>query len=142
MKKIIFMGKSGSGKTTLTEALKGEKLIYRKTQYIDYSDNFIDTPGEYSEGNDFGGALAVYSYEADVVGLVLCATDDFCLFPPACAAVANRPVIGIITKCDSCRANIDAAKLRLELCGCEKIFLTSSKKNMGIKELLEFLQSD
>ena len=100
MKKIIFMGRSGSGKTTLIEALKGEELVYRKTQYIDYSDNFMDTPGEYAEGNDLGGALAVYSYEADVVGLVLCATDDFCIFPPACAPVANRPVIGIVTKCD------------------------------------------
>ncbi|MBR3993975.1 MAG: ethanolamine utilization protein EutP [Clostridia bacterium] len=140
MKKIIFMGRSGSGKTTLIEALKGEELVYRKTQYIDYSDTFIDTPGEYTEGNDLGGALAVYSFEADVVGLVLCATDDFCVFPPACAPVANRPVVGIVTKCDHPEARCHLAKMRLELCGCSRIFMTSSKDKKGIDELLEYLK--
>ena len=140
MKKIIFIGTSGSGKTTLIEALRGEKLVYRKTQYIDYSDNFMDTPGEYAEGNYLAGALAVYSYESEVVGLVLCATDDFCVFPPACAPVANRPVIGIVTKCDEPNANPDLAKMRLELCGCERIFFTSAKKHTGVEELLEYLK--
>ena len=58
MKKIIFMGRSGSGKTTLIEALRGEELVYRKTQYIDYSDTFMDTPGEYSEGNTQKSSVA------------------------------------------------------------------------------------
>ena len=140
MKRIIFMGRSGSGKTTLIEALRGEELVYRKTQYIDYSETFMDTPGEYAEGNDLGGALAVYSYEADVVGLVLCATDNFCIFPPACAPVANRPVIGIVTKCDEADANPELARMRLELCGCDPIFYTSSFDKNGINELLEYLQ--
>lgn len=140
MKKLILMGTSGSGKTTLIEALRGEELVYRKTQYIDYSEDIMDTPGEYTEGNDLGGALAVYSYEADVVGLVLCATDDFCIFPPACAPVANRPVIGIVTKCDAPDANPELAKMRLELCGCNPIFFTSSKQKLGIEELLEYLK--
>ena len=139
MKKIIFMGRSGSGKTTLIEALRGEELVYRKTQYIDYSDRFIDTPGEYTQGNDLGGALAVYSFESDVVGLVLSATDDFCVFPPACAPVANRPVVGIITKSDDPNARCDLAEMRLKLCGCERIFVTSAKENNGINELINYL---
>ena len=140
MKKIIFMGKSGGGKTSLIEALRGESIVYRKTQYIDYSDTFVDTPGEYTEGNDLGGALAVYSYEADVVGLVVAADDEFCIFPPACAPVANRPVIGIVTKCDSSLANIPLARLWLENCGCERIFLTSAKTGEGRDELLQYLK--
>lgn len=140
MKRIIFMGQHGSGKTTLIEVLKGEKIEYRKTQYIDYGEVFMDTPGEYTEANDLGGALAVYSYEADVVGLVLSATDDFCVFPPACAPIANRPVIGIVTKCDEPNARPDLAEMRLELCGCERIFHTSSYSNDGIAELLDYLQ--
>ena len=140
MKKIIFMGQHGSGKTTLIEVLKGEKIEYRKTQYIEYGETFMDTPGEYTEGNDLGGALAVYSYEADVVGLVLSATDDFCVFPPACAPVANRPVVGIVTKCDHPEARPDLAKMRLELCGCERIFMTSSYRDEGIRELLGYLK--
>lgn len=139
MKKLILMGKSESGKTSLIEALRGEQIIYKKTQYIDYSEDFMDTPGEYSEGNDLGGALAVYSYEADVVGLVLSATDDFCVFPPACAPVANRPVIGVVTKCDDPYARPDLAEMRLLLCGCERIFFTSAKERRGIDELLAFL---
>ncbi len=141
MKKMIFMGKSGSGKTTLIEALRGEELVYRKTQCIDYSDNLMDTPGEYAEGNDLGGALAVYTYEADVVALVLSATDDFCVFPPACAPVANRPVVGVVTKCDDGFARPELAKMRLELCGCERVFFTSAKTGQGIEELLEYLEA-
>ena len=139
MKKLILMGKSESGKTSLIEALRGERIVYRKTQYIDYSEDFMDTPGEYTEGNDLGGALAVYSYEADVVGLVLSATDDFCIFPPACAPVANRPVVGIVTKCDHEDARPELAEMRLLLCGCERVFFTSAKTGQGIDEILEFL---
>ena len=134
------MGKSGGGKTSLIEALRGERVVYKKTQYIDYSDTFVDTPGEYTEGNDLGGALAVYSYEADVVGLVIAADDEFCIFPPACAPVANRPVIGIVTKCDSEFARSERAKVWLELCGCEKIFFASAKNGQGIAELLDYLK--
>ena len=133
------MGKSGGGKTTLIEALRGEEIAYKKTQYIDYSDAFVDTPGEYTEGNDLGGALAVYSYEADVVGLVVSADDEFCIFPPACAPVANRPVIGIVTKCDSEYANPERAESWLTLCGCERIFFTAAKCGQGTDELLKYL---
>lgn len=140
MKKMIFIGKSGSGKTTLIEALRGEELVYKKTQYIDYSDTFLDTPGEYAEGRELGGALAVYSYEADVVALVLSSVDEFSIFPPACAAVANRPVVGIVTKCDRNDGNPAAAEMRLELCGCEKIFFTSSKEKKGIDDILDYLK--
>lgn len=140
MKKLILMGKSESGKTSLIEALRGEEIVYKKTQYIDYSTDFMDTPGEYSEGNDLGGALAVYSYEADVVGLVLSATDDFCVFPPACAPVANRPVVGVVTKCDHPLARPDLAEMRLLLCGVERVFFTSANTRQGVEELLEYLK--
>lgn len=135
------MGKSGGGKTTLIEALRGEEIVYRKTQYIDYSDSFMDTPGEYTEGNDLGGALAVYSYESDVVALVVAANDEFCIFPPACAPVANRPVIGVVTKCDAEDARPERAAMWLEICGCDPIFYTSSKKRQGIDEILEYLKN-
>ena len=140
MKKIIFMGRSGSGKTTLIEALRGEALVYKKTQIIDYSEDFMDPPGEYAEGKELGGALAVYSYESDVVGLVIEATDEYSIFPPAWAPVANRPVIGVVTKCDEEGARPDLAKMRLELCGCDPIFFTSSKNREGMDELLEYLK--
>lgn len=141
MKKTIFIGRSGAGKTTLIEALRGEELIYRKTQYISYESDFMDTPGEYAEGNDLGGALAVYSYESDVVALVISATDGYSIFPPACAPVANRPVIGVVTQCDANGARPELAKMWLELAGCERVFFTSSRKREGIDELLCYLNN-
>ena len=70
MRKLILVGRSESGKTTLTQALRGENLRYHKTQYINYHDVIIDTPGEYAQTKGLGRALALYTYEADVVGLL------------------------------------------------------------------------
>ena len=69
MKKIILIGRSEAGKTTLTQALKGEKIQYHKTQYVNNFDVIIDTPGEYAQTAHLGRALALYTYEAQVVGL-------------------------------------------------------------------------
>ena len=33
MKKLVLIGRSEAGKTTLTQALRGEKIHYHKTQY-------------------------------------------------------------------------------------------------------------
>ena len=74
MKKIILMGRSECGKTTLTQALKGDVIHYHKTQYINHYDVVIDTPGEYAENASLAKALALYTYEADVVGLLLSST--------------------------------------------------------------------
>ena len=79
MKKIILMGRVGSGKTTLTQKLRNLPMDYLKTQYINYHDVIIDTPGEYAETKGLGAALALYSYEADIVGLLISATDDYSL---------------------------------------------------------------
>lgn len=62
MKKMLLVGRSESGKTTLTQALKGKKVSYHKTQYINYHDVIIDTPGEYAENRNLSQALAPYSY--------------------------------------------------------------------------------
>ena len=139
MKKLILIGRSGVGKTTLTQALKGEKTQYQKTQYIDYGDFLIDTPGEYAENKDLGRALALYAYEADICGLLVSAVEPFCLFPPNCTCMANREVIGIVTKIDREDARPDLAEMWLRLAGCTKVFHTSSKTGKGIPELLDYL---
>ena len=100
MKKIVLVGRSEAGKTTLTQALKGEKIEYHKTQYVNNFDVIIDTPGEYAQTKNLGYALALYTYEADVVGLLLSATEPYSLYPPCCTVMANREVIGIVTKID------------------------------------------
>ncbi len=141
MKKIIFMGRTGAGKTTLTQAIRGKKIEYHKTQYINYHDLVIDTPGEYAENHFLGRALALYAYEADIVGLLLSAKEQYSLFPPNCTTSANREVIGIVTQINKEGANPERSERWLRLAGCKKVFHVDSKIGQGIDELIEYLQN-
>lgn len=139
MRKIIFMGRTGCGKTTLTQALRKEKIHYHKTQYVNHHDIVIDTPGEYAETKHLGYALALYSYEADIVGLLLSATEPFSLYPPNVTCASTREVVGIVTQIDHPEANIERAERWLRLAGCKKVFFISSVTGEGIDELIEYL---
>lgn len=140
MKKIILMGRSEAGKTTLTQALKGEKITYKKTQYINHYDVVIDTPGEYLQTGKLGRALALYSYEADVVGLLASSTEPFSLYPPNITCMVNREVIGIVTKIDNSCGNSKLATRWLRNAGCETIFYVNAQTGEGVSEILEYLR--
>ena len=142
MKKIMLFGRVAAGKTTLTQALRGEEIKYFKTQYVNYLDTVIDTPGEYTERRETGGALALYAYEADVVGLVLSANEPYSIFSPCITSMLNRESIGIITGIDKPDANVERVTRWLKLAGCKKVFPVSSFTGEGIKELAEFLNED
>lgn len=139
MKKLILIGRSEAGKTTLTQALKGETITYQKTQYINYYDVIIDTPGEYAQTAKLGRALALYSCEADVVGLLLAANEPYSLYPPNITCMVNREVIGIVTKIDREDADPEQAARWLRLTGCKKIFFVNSRASEGVAEILEYL---
>ena len=142
MKKIVLIGRSEAGKTTLTQALKGEKIEYHKTQYVNNFDVIIDTPGEYIRTKGLGHALALYTFEADVVGLLLSATEPYSVYPPCITPICNREAVGIVTKIDVEGANPKQAERWLRLAGCKKIFFVNSKNNEGIAELLEYLREE
>lgn len=139
MKKLILMGRSESGKTTLTQVLRGEDISYDKTQYIKFENTLIDTPGEYAQTHHLGRALALYSYEADIVGLLISATEPYSLFPPCITCMANREVIGIVTKSEEEGANPDRAENWLRISGCEKVFRIDSVTGYGVNELISYL---
>ena len=139
MKKIILMGRSECGKTTLTQALKGDVISYHKTQYINHYDVVIDTPGEYAQTHHLGYALALYAYEADVVGLLVAATEPHTLFPPNITCMVNRDVIGIITKINDPKANVPLAELWLRNAGCRDIFSVDSVTGEGVEAILAYL---
>ena len=136
------MGRSECGKTTLTQALRGETITYHKTQYINHFDVVIDTPGEYAENKMLARALALYSYEADIVGLLLSALEPYSLYGPNITACANREVIGIVTQIDQPNANVERATRWLELAGCKKIFKVSAVTGEGVSDILEYLKED
>jgi ethanolamine utilization protein EutP len=149
MRRLILIGRSEAGKSSLIRALReryepdaAPAADPGQTQAVDARGLVIDTPGEYAEARHLGGALAVFSYEADVIGLLLAATEPYSLFSPCCAATATRPVIGIVTQCDRRSARPEQAAAWLRLAGCEQIFFTSSKTGQGIDGLLDYLGTE
>ena len=142
MKKIILIGRSGAGKTTLTQALKGEEIKYHKTQYVNYFECIIDTPGEYAQTHELGYALALYSYEADVVGLLLSATEPYSLYPPNITCMVNREVVGIVTQINEPKADPERAARWLRLSGCKKIFYVDSTVGTGVPDILSYLREE
>ncbi len=142
MKKIMLVGRTGAGKTTLTQALKGKKITYHKTQYVYYHDVVIDTPGEYCENPALARALIVYSHEADIVGLLVNAAEPYSLYSPNIVSLSSREVIGIVTHIHDIYANLPQAALWLENTGCKKIFYVDSVTGEGIPALLAYLKED
>ncbi|MCD8019912.1 MAG: EutP/PduV family microcompartment system protein [Clostridiales bacterium] len=140
MRKIMFVGHRESGKTTIMQAMKGEKITYHKTQYVNHFDVIIDTPGEYAETKELSSALAVYGCEADVIGLLMSSIEPFSLYPPNLVSVSNREVVGVVTKIDHWAAEPEQAAEWLRLAGCKKIFYTSAYMGEGIAEIIEHLK--
>lgn len=138
MKKTLLVGRHGVGKTTLTQALKGEEIQYRKTQYMQYGDWLIDSPGEYAEVHGLGAALAIYAYEAEVVALLIAADEDYSLFPPNITCMVNREVIGVVTKIGRCSP--ERAERWLRLSGCQRVFPLDSHTGEGVEELKAYLR--
>ena len=142
MKKMFLMGRSEAGKTSLTQILHGEELHYHKTQYTNTDDFIIDSPGEYSETKHCGIGLACFSFEADVLALVMAADEPFAVFEPNCNCWTNRPLIGIITKIDSPFANVPMVRNWMINSGCERVFEISNVTKEGIDELFAYLEAD
>lgn len=141
MKKIMLIGQIGSGKTSLTQALNNEKVEYKKTQVMEYSNLVIDTPGEYIENRNYYNALITESVEADVIGLLQPCNNELSIFPPGFGSIFAKPVIGIITKIDLCGEDNDiiSSERYLIEAGAEKIFKVSVTKNIGIEYIKKYL---
>ncbi|MCI5943396.1 MAG: EutP/PduV family microcompartment system protein [Eubacterium sp.] len=142
MRRMLLIGRSECGKTTLKQVLRGERITYKKTQYVSQYDCIIDMPGEYAENIDLSHAIDLYAAESDVVAIVLSATEPYSLYPPNVTPLGNRDEIGIVTKIDHFAADPKQAEEWLRLTGCKKIFHTSSYTGEGIEEILEFLKEE
>ena len=142
MKKLMLICRVAAGKPTFTQALRGEEIKYYKTQYVNYHDTVIDTPGEYTERRETSGALALYAYEADIVGVVLSANAPYSIFSPCLTSMVNREVIGIISGIDKPDANVERVTRWLKLAGCKKIFPVCAITGEGLRELIEYLEED
>ena len=141
MKRILLIGKSMCGKTTLTQRIHGLDIKYEKTQMLTYSNDILDTPGEYMENRMLYKALIVSSYDCDVIGMVQACDEEHNVFPPGFSTAFTKPVIGIVTKTDL-GGNPEKAKEILEMAGAEKVFIVSAYENKGVEELVKYLEDD
>ena len=144
MKKIMFVGPVGVGKTTLTQRLKGLELTYYKTQAVEFHDTIIDTPGEFLQHRRYYNALNVTGAEADVIGLLVAASNQMQTFPQGFSSLFNQEVIGIVTKIDMAdkEEQIEKARRQLKAAGAKEIFEISATENEGIDRLQAYLEED
>lgn len=141
MKRIILMGAIGCGKTTLCQALRGEAIVYDKTQAVEFHPEMIDTPGEFILHRQYYSALTVTAAEAEVIGLVQSALDQEQIFSPGFGHIFPKEVIGIMTKVDLVKDEKELARVREQLvtAGATKLFEVSSVEKTGLAELIEYL---
>lgn len=139
--RVALIGRIGCGKTTLKQRLSQEELKYRKTQTVNYSENFIDTPGELIDLPFFCRNAINVACDAGLLGVCISANEDQNKLPPNFALTFNGPVIGIITKCDLEDKRIEKVRQYLEFAGVnkKKIYEVSAKTGEGIPELTEVI---
>lgn len=143
MKRVIFIGETGAGKTTLMQIINEWEVKYHKTQQVYFTENVIDTPGEFMENRFYYNALVSSSVNADCVAIVQSITSKQNYFPPCFASRFTKPMIGIITKTDlkQTEEEFELAKKRLKLAGAQKIFSVSIHEQAGIARLKKFLMT-
>ncbi|MGE5702942.1 MAG: EutP/PduV family microcompartment system protein [Clostridia bacterium] len=142
MKRVMIIGAVGAGKSSLVRVLMGDQEPARKTQTLEYRDWLIDTPGEYSENPLYYRTLMATALEASILVMVHDATRERNYFPPGFSQGFPIPPIGVITKIDHPKANVDEAiqMLRESLAEGE-IVLTSAETGQGIQQLHALLSS-
>ena len=140
----MFVGPVGVGKTTLTQRLKGLELTYYKTQAVEFHDTIIDTPGEFLQHRRYYNALNVTGADADVIGLLVAASNQMQTFPQGFSSLFNQEVIGIVTKIDMAdkEEQIEKARRQLKAAGAKEIFEISATENEGIDSLQAYLEAD
>ena len=129
MGKILLIGGIGAGKTSLKQMIMNEQVSYRKTQMLDYSELFIDCPGEYLEIPRFYHVLIDASHQVSEIWALQDATKQRAFYPPKFAKAFNKPIIGIITKVDLPKANIEQAVTYLAYAGITDPFYSTSITN-------------
>ncbi|NHM33434.1 EutP/PduV family microcompartment system protein [Neobacillus terrae] len=135
-KRAMLIGSIGSGKSTLTNALLGRKVEAVKTQSLHYYDWIVDTPGEYTENPLFYKSIMATALEVTHVLFIQDPTNLKITFPPGFSSGIPKLAIGVVTKADSEKADIEQAVAKLKKSMVQgPIVVTSSYKHQGIEEI-------
>jgi ethanolamine utilization protein EutP len=134
--RAMLIGSIGAGKSTLTNALLERKVVAVKTQALNYYDWIVDTPGEYTENPYFYKNIMATALEVTHVLYLQDATKQKTIFPPGFSKGFNKLPIGVVTKSDSDRADIEAAIRQLrKAIPRGPIVISSSVSGKGIQEI-------
>jgi ethanolamine utilization protein EutP len=138
--RAMLIGSIGAGKSTLTNALLGRKVVALKTQSLHYYDWIVDTPGEYMENPLFYKSIMATALEVTHVLFIQDATNRKITFPPSFSSGITKLAIGVVTKADSEKADIEHAIRQLSKVIIKgPIVVTSAFKQQGIKEIHELV---
>lgn len=121
------------------QALQKKELNYAKTQQVTYTDNFIDTPGEFIEMSIFAHQAVSVSLDASLIIMVSSCIDTQNSIRPNFITMFNLPAIGVVTKIDREDGNRARSRHYLQYAGIpnSKIFEISSYTGEGLEALSE-----
>lgn len=140
--KILLIGSIGAGKTSLKQKLLRQALSYRKTQVLEFSDLFIDCPGEYLEIPRYYHVLIDAGHRAAEVWAIQDATRTRSYYPPNFASAFSKPVVGIVTKIDRTDATPARAEDYLRLAGIKEcLYRVSAVAGTGVDMLSRRLEA-
>lgn len=136
----MLIGSIGAGKTTLTNALLNKNIDARKTQSLNYDEWIVDTPGEYLENPMHYGNIMATSLEVTHVFYIQDATSHKLSFPPRFGSAFSELAVGVITKADDEKANVENAKSTLKtVIGNAPIVITSAREAKGLQTLRDLV---
>ncbi len=136
----MLIGGIRAGKTTLRIALLGKNIQAHKTQTLMYDNWIVDTPGEYTENPMYYKSIMTTALEVTHVLFIQDATKNNSIFPPGFSTGINKLIIGVITKCDHEKADVERAVGQLKKAiKTGPIVLTSAYQNQGIQEIIDLV---
>jgi ethanolamine utilization protein EutP len=139
--RAMLIGSIGAGKSTLTNALLERKVEAVKTQSLNYYDWIVDTPGEYTENPYFYKNIMATALEVTHVLYLQDATRQRTIFPPGFSTGINKLPIGVVTKCDSEMAEVEAAINQLKrVIPKGPIVVCSSISGKGLQEIRDLVK--
>jgi ethanolamine utilization protein EutP len=139
--RAMLIGSIGAGKSTLTNALLGSKVPAVKTQALVYRDWLVDTPGEYTENPFFYKNIMATALEVTHVLYMQDATKLKTIFPPGFSTGITKLPIGVVTKCDSEKADIKEAVRQLKrVIPSGPIVMTSAFTGQGMQEIKDLVK--
>lgn len=139
--RVMIIGGVQAGKSTLMNALLGKDGSANKTQALVYDDWIVDTPGEYIENPLYYRNIMATALEVTHVIYLQDATSASCVFPPQFSLGIPKIQIGVITKIDDSRADVERAITLLKRVMTHgPIIKTSALEKLGIEHIAPLIE--